>query len=40
MKVPAIYLINYLKPIAIKHGLDLKRWSDICKALELAAKLN
>lgn len=39
-KVPAIYLIKYLAPIAQKYKLDLKRWKDILTALEIAARLN
>lgn len=40
MNIPAIYLINYLRPIAKKHNLRLNRWKDIKIALQIAATLN
>ena len=40
MKVSAIHLIRYLRPIAKKYNLRLNRWSDIKIAMQIAAKLN
>lgn len=39
-KIPAIYLRDYLRPIAAKHGLKLNRWEGIVEAVKIAARLN